>query len=66
LCLKIESKDDIYSFSYDLEPNQWNVLKDSVDANYLSTKVAGGFVGCMIALYATSLDRPSITISAFD
>jgi alpha-N-arabinofuranosidase len=30
-----------------------------VDATFLSTKVAGGFVGCMYALYATSSGTPS-------
>ncbi len=66
LYLKIESKGSMYSFLYGLEPNQWSILKDGVDAKYLSTKVAGGFVGCMYALYATSLGKPSTTVSAFD
>jgi xylan 1,4-beta-xylosidase len=59
LYLKIEAKENTYSFSYAFEPNHWNILADSIDAKFLSTKVAGGFVGCMYALYATSIDRPS-------
>jgi len=66
LYLKIEAKGDSYSFSYGLGPNQWNLLKDSVDAKYLSTKVAGGFVGCLYALYATSLGRSCHNEAFFD
>jgi xylan 1,4-beta-xylosidase len=66
LYLKIEAKRDMYSFSFGFEPNQWNVLQDNVDAKYVSTKVAGGFVGCFYALYATSLGKPSTTVSVFD
>lgn len=64
--LKIESKGNIYSCSYAFEPDRWTLLKDSVDAKYLSTKVAGGFVGCMYALYATSLGKTSAAVSYFD
>lgn len=66
LYLEIEANGNTYSFSYAFEPNQWNLLKDSVDAKYLSTRIAGGFVGCMYALYATSLGRPSSVVSYFD
>ena len=30
------------------------LLKDNVDGKFLSTKIAGGFVGSMYAMYATS------------
>ena len=63
---KIESRGDIYSFSYGFSPQNWKMLKDSVDAKYLSTKVAGGFVGCMYALYSTSLEKLSENVSYFD
>ncbi len=66
LYLKIEAKGDSYSFSYGFGPNRWNLLKDSVDAKYLSTKVAGGFVGCLYALYATSLGRSCNNEAYFD
>lgn len=33
---------------------------------YLSTNKAGGFVGCMYALYAISIDRPSSSVAYFD
>ncbi len=41
-------------------------IKDSVDGTYLSTAKAGGFVGCMFALYATSLGKPSKSTAYFD
>ncbi|MBN1397498.1 MAG: glycoside hydrolase family 43 protein [Bacteroidetes bacterium] len=66
LFLKIEAKGSIYSFSFGFEPEQWSLLKDSVDAKYLSTKAAGGFVGCIYALYATSLGKPCDTEAYFD
>jgi xylan 1,4-beta-xylosidase len=49
-----------------LNPDDWILLKDNVDATFLSTKVAGGFVGCMYALYATSLGKSSDKIAHFD
>jgi alpha-N-arabinofuranosidase len=66
LHLKIEAHGNVYSFFYAFDANNWKLLKDSVDAKYLSTRVAGGFVGCMYALYATSLGKPSDNISYFD
>jgi xylan 1,4-beta-xylosidase len=66
LFLKIEAKGDLYSFSFGFESDQWIVLKDSIDAKYLSTRIAGGFVGCIYAMYATSLGKPSTSVSYFD
>ena len=66
LYLKIESFANAYSFSYSFKSNDWILLKDNVDASFLSTKVAGGFVGCMYALYATSLGQSSKNIASFD
>jgi alpha-N-arabinofuranosidase len=37
-----------------------------VDARYLSTASAGGFVGCCFALYATSLEEISGNLAFFD
>ena len=64
--LKVQARGDVYSFSYALDPSQWNVLKDSVDAKFLSTRAAGGFVGCIYALYATSGGKPSTTTAYVD
>jgi xylan 1,4-beta-xylosidase len=66
LSLKIEARGNTYAFLYALGNNAWRLLKDAVDAKYLSTKDAGGFVGCMYALYATSLGRPSSTSAYYD
>jgi alpha-N-arabinofuranosidase len=44
------------SFSYAARPGEWRVLKENEDATILSTRVAGGFVGTMLGLYAR-LDR---------
>jgi alpha-N-arabinofuranosidase len=66
LLLKIEAQGPVYSFSYAYEPQKWNLLKDSVDATFLSTRVSGGFVGCMYALYATSQGRSCKNVSRFD
>jgi xylan 1,4-beta-xylosidase len=59
LFLKVDAFGDQYAFSYTFNTRHWLLLKDSVDATFLSTRVAGGFVGCMYALYATSSGTPS-------
>jgi xylan 1,4-beta-xylosidase len=53
LYLKIEAKETRYAFYYGVNKNNWNLL-DNADAKYLSTKSAGGFVGCVYSMYATS------------
>ena len=55
-----------YSFRYATSPGEWKTLRDNVDATYLSTRVAGGFVGCMIGLYATSTGVPTTAQAFFD
>jgi alpha-N-arabinofuranosidase len=37
----------------------------NADAKFLSTKEAGGFVGCMYAMYATSSGKPSENAALF-
>jgi xylan 1,4-beta-xylosidase len=66
LHLKIEAHRDVYSFSYAFSPTEWVPLKDGVDARYLSTKVAGGFVGAIYAMYATSLGASTTAVAYFD
>lgn len=66
LSLRIESKGNTYSFLFSEDSGKWTLLKDNVDARYLSTKVAGGFVGCMYALYATSLGEHGGNWAYFD
>lgn len=55
--LKIAANGGGYSFYYAIQKNKWLLLKDNVDGKFLSTKIAGGFVGSMYALYATSNDK---------
>jgi xylan 1,4-beta-xylosidase len=66
LYLKIESNKDKYSFAYSFSPGQWESLKDNLDGTFLSTKTAGGFVGSIYAMYATSIGKPSSNDAAFD
>ncbi len=64
--LKIEARGDAYSFSFATNPDKWILLQDNVDGRFLSTRVAGGFVGCVYALYATSLGKPSENLAYFN
>ncbi len=67
LYLKIRARGNKYSFQYSFETaSSWQMLKDSVNAEFLSTKVAGGFVGCMFALYATSSGKPTDNLVEYD
>jgi alpha-N-arabinofuranosidase len=64
--LGIRSTGNRYAFSFSMDERHWNLLMDSVDATFLSTKVAGGFVGCMYALYGTSQGKPAANTAYFD
>jgi xylan 1,4-beta-xylosidase len=66
ILLKITAAGAKYSFHYAFKLGEWILLKDNVDARFLSTRVAGGFVGCVYALYATSLGKSSNNIAYFD
>lgn len=63
--LKIEASKNVYAFYYGFDGESWKALSDGMDARLLSTHSAGGFVGCVFALYATSLGRPSTSRAAF-
>ncbi len=52
--LQVRVEKDQYSFYYTFGDKPWQLLADKQDGKFLSTKVAGGFVGTMFALYATS------------
>ncbi len=66
LLLKVEFDGSRYSFSYATKKNQWQLLQGSVDGTFLSTRTAGGFVGVMLGLYATSHGQPATNKAAFD
>jgi alpha-N-arabinofuranosidase len=50
--LRIRARDGRYDFLYAREPNAWKTLVADADGTVLSTKVAGGFVGTMLGMYA--------------
>lgn len=67
LDLKIEARLGNYLFYYRTGGKNWTYFtKEAIEANFLSTKTAGGFVGCVFALYATSLGKESTNKVYFD
>jgi len=52
--LKIEAKEGTYAFYFSVNNKDWKILAENIDAKFLSTKVASGFVGSIFALYGTS------------
>ena len=52
LYLRIRARGARYDFSYAYRPDAWVLLKGDADGTILSTKVAGGFVGTMLGMYA--------------
>jgi len=66
IVLRIEARGDTYAFWYAVQPGEWMLLSDAVDATFLSTRVAGGFVGCVYAVYASSLGAPSRSTAFVD
>jgi alpha-N-arabinofuranosidase len=63
--VRITSKGDTYSFQVSTDAKNWTLLKDNVDGKFLSTKVAGGFIGCVYGMYATSSGEPSSNSASF-
>jgi xylan 1,4-beta-xylosidase len=63
--LKIASNPEAYSFYYS-SGDEWILLKDNMDPKLLSTKVAGGFVGSIYAMYATCQGEPGNNTAYFD
>ncbi|HVO36510.1 MAG TPA: glycoside hydrolase family 43 protein [Gemmatimonadales bacterium] len=52
LYLRIRARGARYDFSYAYRPGAWVLLKGDADGTILSTRVAGGFVGTMLGMYA--------------
>lgn len=63
--LRIQSEGDKYSFHYANKGNKFVTLKSNVDGKFLSTKTAGGFIGCIYGMYATSSGKPSENTASF-
>ena len=64
--LKVEAHEQAYSFYVASEPDQWQPVAEGIDGRILSTPVAGGFVGAVIAMYASSNGQPSTNRADFD
>lgn len=64
--LRIQARGTSYHFYYSEDGNEFKELGNGADARYLSTETAGGFVGCMYGLYATSNGTPSSDQAVFD
>lgn len=64
--LKIEANASTYAFYFSQQKNKWTLLKDKVDGSFLSTKVAGGFVGSLFAMYATSNGKATTSYASYD
>jgi alpha-N-arabinofuranosidase len=65
LKLRIESFGDYYNFSFAEKGSDFKLLKDHLDARFLSTKTAGGFIGCLYGLYGTSSGESSTNKATF-
>lgn len=63
--LKIVSGPESYSFYFSEDLKKWQPLKEQVDATFLSTKTAGGFLGCVYGMYATSTGEKSSNTACF-
>ncbi|HRI23915.1 MAG TPA: glycoside hydrolase family 43 protein [Ferruginibacter sp.] len=60
LGLRIEARNSEYHFYFSPDGKNWtSLIKEGVDAKFLSTKTAGGFVGSVFALYASCLGKGS-------
>jgi alpha-N-arabinofuranosidase len=66
IILKIEAHEQDYCFYFSDQSNEWDTLAEDVDGRILSTPVAGGFVGTMIGLYASSNGQTSTNHADFD
>jgi alpha-N-arabinofuranosidase len=65
LVLAVEAAAEEYTLWWGTAPERLSRL-DAAVTRYLSTEVAGGFVGTFVGLYATGNGRPSATPAAFD
>jgi xylan 1,4-beta-xylosidase len=62
---RIKAEGAYYSFYFAQQPGNWEHLKGNVDAKFLSTQVAGGFIGCLFGMYATSSGKPTTNSASF-
>jgi alpha-N-arabinofuranosidase len=60
LTLRIAGDRGRYSFAYDADGKGWQWLRRDDDASFLSTDVAGGFLGTVLGPYART-EKPTVT-----
>ncbi len=63
---KVEADNGLYRFFYSIDRRIWKQLGNDLDGAYLSTHVAGGFVGVMYAMYATSNGKQTTNTATFN
>jgi alpha-N-arabinofuranosidase len=63
--LRIEPNNAVYKTSFSGDGKKWTAMPE-VDGRFLSTATAGGFVGSVFGLYATSMGRQSSTRAYYD
>lgn len=64
--LKVEAREQAYSFYYADEAGTWQALLEGVDGRILSTPVAGGFLGAYLGMYVSSNGHLSSNQADFD
>lgn len=66
LLLKVTAEKDKYNFSYSIGNSKKIItLAKEVDARFVSTRTAGGFVGVIHGMYTTSSGQPSANKALF-
>lgn len=50
---------------YSMDGSKYILLKENLDTSFLSTEIAGGFVGCTIGMYASSNGKESDNYADF-
>ena len=52
--LKAEARNEVVRFFWSHDGKRWNAIGGDEDAKILTTDYAGGFVGSVVGLYATT------------
>jgi len=66
LFLKITGEKASCSFFFATAENQWQAVAENVDGKYLSTELAGGFVGTIIGMHASASGNTSENTALFN
>lgn len=63
--LKIISINQNFDFYYSVDGVKYYLLKENLDCKYLSTEIAGGFVGCTMGMFASGNGEKSKNYADF-